>query len=269
LENTADTSRRNSKNMNPLSPELLSSYWSANEVATNIIVFMNLVGSLLLGFIVGYERSYHGRAAGMRTYGLVCVASCAVTVICGYPASWFGGAALLHNASAAIPMPDPTRVVQGIVTGVGFLGAGVIMKEGLNISGLTTAASIWAASVIGILVGIGFYAAAILLTLLSAGCMLYVSKLEQWLPSRHAIAITLRFQPDFMPQELAIKEAMLERGYEVAVGSFSINHQQRCQEWRFVAVALGRKTGQPLSQMSGDLTSLAGIDSFCVSHARN
>jgi len=255
--------------MNPLSPELLSSYWSANEVATNIIVFMNLVGSLLLGFIVGYERSYHGRAAGMRTYGLVCVASCAVTVICGYPASWFGGAALLHNASAAIPMPDPTRVIQGIVTGVGFLGAGVIMKEGLNISGLTTAASIWAASVIGILVGIGFYAAAILLTLLSAGCMLYVSKLENWLPSRHAIAISLRFTPAFMPDEQAVRTAMLGHGYEVAGGSFSINYQDNSQEWRFVAVALGRGRGEPLSSMSGKLVDLPGIASFSVAHARN
>jgi len=255
--------------MNPLSPELLSSYWSANEVATNIIVFMNLVGSLLLGFVVGYERSYHGRAAGMRTYGLVCVASCAVTVISGYPASWFGGAALLQNASTAVPMPDPTRVIQGIVTGVGFLGAGVIMKEGLNISGLTTAASIWAASVIGILVGIGFYAAAILLTLLSAGCMLYVSKLENWLPSRHAISITLHFLPDFLPDEKTIATAMLERGYEVASGSFSISYKSNSQEWRFVAVALGRGLGEPLSRMSGNLTRIPGLDSFSVAHARN
>jgi putative Mg2+ transporter-C (MgtC) family protein len=255
--------------MNPLSPELLSSYWSANEVAINIIVFMNLVGALLLGFIVGYERSYHGRAAGMRTYGLVCVASCAVTVISGYPASWFGGAALLHNAATVVPMPDPTRVIQGIVTGVGFLGAGVIMKEGLNISGLTTAASIWAASVIGILVGVGFYAAAILLTLLSAGCMVYVSKLENLLPSRHAISITLHFLPDFQPEETSIGESMLERGYEVANGSFSITYKGNCQEWRFVAVALGRGRGEPLSQLSGNLLRLPGLDSFSIAHARN
>ncbi|MGE5470400.1 MAG: MgtC/SapB family protein [Bacteroidota bacterium] len=255
--------------MNALSPEMLAGYWSAHEVATNIVVFMNLVGALLLGFVVGYERSYHGRAAGMRTYGLVCVASCAVTVISGYPASWFGGAALLQQASTAVPMPDPTRVIQGIVTGVGFLGAGVIMKEGLNISGLTTAASIWAASVIGILVGIGFYAAAILLTLLSAGCMLYVSKLENLLPSRHAISVTLHFVADFEPDETSISAAMLERGYEVARGSFSINYKGNSQEWRFVAVELGRGRGEALSRMSGKLIRLAGLDSFSIAHARN
>ncbi|NTV69939.1 MAG: MgtC/SapB family protein [Azonexaceae bacterium] len=254
--------------MHALSPEALSSYWSANEIATNIVVFMNLVGALLLGFILGYERSYHGRAAGMRTYGLVCVASCAVTVICGYPNSWFGGSALAQQAGT-LPITDPTRVIQGIVTGVGFLGAGVIMKEGLNISGLTTAASIWAASVIGILVGIGFYGAAILLTLLSAGCMLYVSRLEAWLPSRHAISVKLCFAPEFMPQEALVRKALLDMGYEVAGGSFSVGYQGRAQEWRFVAVALGQGIGKPLAEMPASLIGLDGVDSFNVAHARN
>lgn len=255
--------------MNPLSPEALASYWSAEGVATNIIVFMNLFGALLLGFIVGYERSYHGRAAGMRTYGLVCVASCAVTVIAGYPAAWYGGAALLNTTGVAVPMPDPTRVIQGIVTGVGFLGAGVIMKEGLNISGLTTAASIWTASVIGILVGIGFYFSAILLTLLSAACMMYGSKLEGMLPSRHAISVTLHFEPNFEPEENAVNRALLELGYEVAGGSFSISHKNHAQEWHFVAVALGRRLGRPLSTIPGDMKRIPGIDSFSVAHARN
>jgi putative Mg2+ transporter-C (MgtC) family protein len=73
----------------------------------------------------------------MRTYGLVCMASCALTIIAGYPAS---GTAAMAPQSALV---DPTRVIQGVVTGIGFLGAGVIMREGFNISGLTTAASIW------------------------------------------------------------------------------------------------------------------------------
>ena len=144
---------------------------------------MNLLGAMLLGLLVGYERSYHGRAAGMRTYGLVCMASAALTVIAGYPGYWYGGHVDLVVAT------DPTRIIQGIVTGVGFLGAGVIMKEGFTISGLTTAASIWASSAIGILVGVGFYAAAILLALLSAASMMWISRLESWLPSRQAIAI--------------------------------------------------------------------------------
>jgi hypothetical protein len=60
-----------------------NSYWSAPEVTVNVVVFMNIVGALLLGLVVGYERTYHGRAAGMRTYGLVCMASAALTVLAG------------------------------------------------------------------------------------------------------------------------------------------------------------------------------------------
>mgnify|MGYP006196105061 CR=1 FL=1 len=165
---------------------LFDTYWSASLIEVNLLVFANLVGALLLGLLVGYERSYHGRAAGMRTYGIVCMASAALTVFAGYPGFWWGGAAGVGQ----VPV-DPTRVVQGIVTGVGFLGAGVIMKEGMNISGLTTAASIWASSAIGVLVGVGFYAAAILLSLLSASLMMWGSRLEMRLPSRRALGVNL------------------------------------------------------------------------------
>src|SRR5690242_21655724 len=103
--------------------ELLAAYWSHTELATNGLILLNVLGALLLGLLVGYERSYHGRAAGMRTYGLVCMASCALTVVVGFPGYWFGGAMNV----APDTLVDPTRVIQGIVTGVGFLGAGVIM----------------------------------------------------------------------------------------------------------------------------------------------
>jgi putative Mg2+ transporter-C (MgtC) family protein len=74
-----------------LSFETLLAFWSGPIVTVNFIVFLNLAGALLLGLLVGYERSYHGRAAGMRTYGLVCMSSAALTVISGYSWAWFGG----------------------------------------------------------------------------------------------------------------------------------------------------------------------------------
>ena len=94
--------------MTELSFESLATYWSAQTLATNIVVFLNLLGALLLGLLVGYERSYHGRAAGMRTYGLVCMASAALTVIAGFPAYWYGGHAGL------VATADPTRIIQGM-----------------------------------------------------------------------------------------------------------------------------------------------------------
>ena len=253
--------------MKDLLLNLMTGYWSAQEVSVNLIVFANLFGALILGLIVGYERSYHGRAAGMRTYGLVCMASCAMTVIVGYPGSWYGGS-LQGSLFAHLP-PDPTRVIQGIVTGVGFLGAGVIMKEGLNISGLTTAASIWSSSAIGILVGIGLYSAAILLTFLSAGLMMWAAILEKALPSRPAVAIRLTFRAGFLPSKSVLQKFALERGYEFATSTLQIQCADDREESRFIAILLNKKVAVPLSDLSQELRQFEGVDSFSLSHARN
>lgn len=249
--------------MNLISHEALAVYWSASEVATNLTIFMNLLGAMALGCIVGCERSYHGRAAGMRTYGLVCMASAAVTVIAGYPHFWYGG------LSTTLVGPDPTRVIQGVVTGVGFLGAGVIMREGFNISGLTTAASIWASSAIGIMVGVGFYAAAILLTLLSASSMLLISRLEHWLPSRPAIAVVMQFKKDYLPSLATLRRAAHKRGYDIADSSLAINFKDGKPEWHFVAIAHGRNKGAPMAELAQELTDFEGVENYFLSHARN
>jgi putative Mg2+ transporter-C (MgtC) family protein len=243
--------------------DFLRAYWSSGELATNGVVLLNLLGALALGLLVGYERSYHGRAAGMRTYGLVCMASAALTVICGYPAQWFGG----HMTE--LVGTDPTRVIQGIVTGIGFLGAGVIMREGFNISGLTTAASIWASSVIGVMVGVGFYLSAMGLAFLSAMAMIFLSKQEAWLPSRHAIAFSMRFKVGYEPREDALRKMAMERGYEIAGGSLTIGLAEGKQEWKFVALALSKRSGAPLSQLAAEMCHFEGIESFHVTHARN
>jgi putative Mg2+ transporter-C (MgtC) family protein len=244
--------------------ESLSSYWSLSEVETNVIVFMNLLGAMLLGLLVGYERSYHGRAAGMRTYGLVCMASAALVVIVGYPNFWYGG-----HVTAATATADPTRVIQGIVTGVGFLGAGVIMKDGFSISGLTTAASIWAASAIGVLIGVGFYAAGIMLAVMSAVSMMWVSRLETWLPSHPAVAIVMRFRKGYQPRQDVLARVARERGYDLAAGSISIAYQDGQPEWRFVAVASDKDAAAPLSSLADELARFDGVESFTLSHARN
>jgi putative Mg2+ transporter-C (MgtC) family protein len=244
--------------------EMLSHYWTSAELATNGLIILNLLGALLLGLLVGYERSYHGRAAGMRTYGIVCMASAALTIIGGFPEFWYGG----HGGALSVGA-DPTRIIQGVVTGIGFLGAGVIMREGFNISGLTTAASIWASSVIGILVGVGFYLAAMGLAFMAAMIMIYLHKIEAFLPSRHALAITLRFRQGFAPLESDLRRVALERGYEIAGGTLAIGGTDGRQEWRFVMLALSRKSGTPLSLLASELAAFDGLDSFQLSHARN
>ena len=119
-------------------------------------IVLRLVLALALGGALGMERSYHGRPAGFRTHALVGLASGSLMLVSAFEGVWF------HLPEAARATIDPTRMAQGIMTGIGFLGAGVIMRHGPTVRGLTTAASIWITAAIGILVGIGFYVAAAL-----------------------------------------------------------------------------------------------------------
>lgn len=103
--------------------------------------FLRLACALFCGMVIGAERQWRQRTAGLRTYTLVAVGS----------ALFVSLATLIHIES------DPTRIAGQIVTGVGFLGAGVIMRSGLTVRGLNTAGTIWCSSAVGTLAGSGFY----------------------------------------------------------------------------------------------------------------
>lgn len=199
--------------------QALLSYWSAGELAANGIILLHLCGALLVGLSIGYERSYHGRAAGMRTYALVCMSATALTVLNGYPALWYGGQG--QNAAFA----DPTRVIQGIMTGIGFLGAGVIMKDGFSIRGLSTAASIWMTASIGVLIGVGFYSAAVLAAVLTVGILSGFRWLERILPHQQQSHLTLSYPRNSVPNETLINALVQEYGFKVADWSYQLNQE--------------------------------------------
>ena len=123
-------------------------------IANTDIIIRLLLGALL-GGIIGFERQTHGRPAGFRTHLLVSVASTLLMIISEY----------YYHLSIQDPSYiriDPARLAAGAITGVGFLGAGVIVKTGVNIQGLTTAACLWIVSAIGLSIGSGLYVAGIL-----------------------------------------------------------------------------------------------------------
>jgi len=156
-----------------------------NEV---IIVATPLLLALLMGSVIGLERAWHGRPAGLRTHTLVCISSALLMLLTVN--QW--------NLMADVPLEairiDPTRMAQGIMTGIGFLGAGVIMKEGLTIRGLTTAASIWMTASIGIMVGMGFNTAGSMATVLTLIVLSLFSRIEGMLPSRRFGRLILRYK---------------------------------------------------------------------------
>ncbi|HDN86073.1 MAG: hypothetical protein DRP68_05580 [Candidatus Omnitrophota bacterium] len=120
----------------------------------NSQIVWRLILAFFLGSIIGLEREKKGRSAGFRTHILVCTSSCLIMLVSLYMYELFRDKISL----------DPARIAAGVVTGVGFLGAGAIIRSSKAVRGLTTAASVWVSAAIGLAVGCGFYVGAILTT---------------------------------------------------------------------------------------------------------
>lgn len=115
-------------------------------------ICLRLLCAMAVGLVIGTEREYTNRPAGMRTHILVALGACAVMIT---------GQLIFVQYKAAGGSPDPSRLSAQVVTGVGFLGAGTILREGSNVKGLTTAASLWAVACLGIAAGGGYYSIAL------------------------------------------------------------------------------------------------------------
>lgn len=152
------------------------------------LILTRLLIAAVAGGIIGLERSYHGRPAGLRTHTLVCVSSSLLMLLTVF--QW----SLLSEVPIDTIRVDPTRMAQGIMTGIGFLGAGVIMKENLTIRGLTTAASVWITAAIGIIIGMGFFAAAGSATLITLLVLSSLGWVERKLRSRRYATLKVRYK---------------------------------------------------------------------------
>lgn len=143
----------------------MGSLWDSAQVASITIVLFKLILGAFLGAAIGWEREVHGRPAGLRTHMLVVIG---VVLICE----------VSHNFA---PNADPTRIAAQIVTGIGFLGAGTIMRMGTEVKGLTSAASVWAASGIGMSISVGgmFIAVAVGATALVLITLTWVDAFER------------------------------------------------------------------------------------------
>lgn len=147
-----------------------------------------VVGSVVAGALIGLERQYRGAPAGFRTHILVSLASGLLMLAAVHQVRW------LSDTPSEIIRIDPVRMAHGILTGIGFLGAGVIFREGMTIRGLTTAASLWITSAIGTLYGIGFYGLAVGGTVATLLVLAAVTVTETLLPQRSYVDITIRYR---------------------------------------------------------------------------
>jgi putative Mg2+ transporter-C (MgtC) family protein len=192
------------------------------------VITAHLLAALVAGGMIGLERSFHGRPAGFRTHALVCVASSVLMLVTLYQWQWLPGVPLETVRT------DPTRMAQGIMTGIGFLGAGVIYKEGVSIHGLTTAASMWITAAIGILVGVGFYFPAMLATALVLGILSAFRWIEARMPSEAYAYHYIRFDRNNAMPEEEVRALLAQHGFTVANMSYRITRDGPCFEYRMV-----------------------------------
>jgi putative Mg2+ transporter-C (MgtC) family protein len=146
-----------------------------DDVVLQVDLVTRLLAAAVLGAAVGVEREIHGHAAGMRTNLLVALGAAAFTVI-----SIYG-----FESSNGTPV-DPSRVAAQLVTGIGFLGAGAILKDGASIRGLTTAAGLWTVAAIGMAAGTGSYIIAFGVTVIAIVSLWPLNALADWLRDRGA-----------------------------------------------------------------------------------
>src|SRR5574341_1288984 len=176
---------------------------------------LHLGAALVAGGVIGAERTYHGRAAGFRTHALVCAASSMLMMLPHYQDQWI-------HVAGGLDRLDPTRMAQGIMTGIGFLGAGVIIHDGLTVRGLTTAASIWATAAIGILAGVGLWVPGAIAMALAVGILSVFRKVEEMLPTQRFARFHIRFAREAAIPEADLRAFIEPLGIDVASPSYAI-----------------------------------------------
>lgn len=212
------------------------------------LVTTRIVLALLAGGFVGLERALHGREAGFRTHILVCVASSLLMVLVFY--QWdLVPEKYLHTVRA-----DPSRMAQGIMTGIGFLGAGVIIKEGLTVRGLTTAASIWITSSIGIVIGLGFYYPAFLATLLTVIAL----SAFRWIEGKLPVQVYANFSVRFMRNkpylsEKSLRQLITDQGIKAYDASYKLEDKGTVIEYEMTIRSTDRTKFRKLAQSLTDM----------------
>lgn len=207
-------------------------------------ILAHLGSAWLAGSLIGLERSFRGRPAGFRTHALVSLASALLMLITAYPQDWLP----TDMRSAGVnTILDPQRMAQGIMTGIGFLGAGVIFKEGLTVRGLTTAASIWITAALGILYGVGYFLPAILGTIAVLGTLQVFRWIESWMPTQAYAHFILRFPRARVMAEDKVRKLMSDHGFSVANINYRMEDGGKTFEYRMTIQTIEKNAMERLA----------------------
>lgn len=209
-------------------------------------VLFRLILAAVLSGIIGFEREFHGRAAGFRTHILLCVGSTLVMLTSMHIFDVYAGRAAC----------DPARIAAGVLTGIGFLGAGTIIRFKASVRGLTTAASLWVVAGIGLAVGSGLYFASMVTTFLTIITLMLFSRLEHTMIRKDWYKTIVIEMKDGMDRLKSIRGIFEEYGIEFT--DFGV---RRSKDNVNVALRLGLKlhTSKHNEQLLEDIGRLDGV----------
>lgn len=212
-------------------------------------ILMRLVIALLCGAAIGADRTMRGRIAGLRTTMLMCLAACGAMIEANLTLAVSG------KTASSFAMMDSLRFPLGILSGIGFIGAGAIVRRGNMVTGVTTAATLWLITVVGLLLGAGYLLVGVVTTGLAYGVLTLLKSVEPRLKREHRSHLVLRIEDD-APSIDEIRKMILAAGYKIT--SLSIT----CDGWRRLELHLewySRREQDHLPAAIQELSNINGL----------
>jgi len=221
---------------------------------SSFTIIIKLLLAALGGALIGMEREKHGRPAGLRTHLLVALASCLMMIISESFYLKYG-----QVSGTSILRIDPSRIAAQIVAGIGFIGAGVILKDGLSVRGLTTAACLWLAAAIGMGFGMGVYLPTILSTLIAIISLIFLKRLEPFINKDRYL--TFRVEVDEGMDIYSQLEKIFEL-YNMKITDVSCSLLPRSGEshYKFVLTQHHQRMGRELSKTVAEIKGVKKIE---------
>jgi putative Mg2+ transporter-C (MgtC) family protein len=214
-------------------------------------VLLKILLAAMSGALIGLEREKHGRPAGLRTHLLVAAGACLMVIVSeGFYLKYHH----LNGVESSLRV-DPARVAAQIVSGIGFLGAGVIIKEGLSVRGLTTAASLWLVAGLGMAFGVGLLGPGLIATAVALFCLITLKRLEPLLKKDRYVHLKViaRLEPDIYPE---LTEIFTLRKLRITDLSSTLDLENGTVTYQFNVVQHRKVIGRELTTL---IAALPGV----------
>lgn len=229
------------------------------DLRETLIILFRIVLAVVLAFIPGIERELTGKFAGLRTHILVCLGACVFTLLSVYGFEMQSDVGEYNGSIRPFIQNDPARIAAQVITGIGFIGAGTVMRHGSNVFGITTAATLWMCAAIGMSCGCGEYVTAIIASLATLVVLISIRRLEKKVLSKRKISYK-----DYEISIVASIEAcdgiemVLENSFKkiFKLNKKLINHS----ELRYNAVVTTKKTLKEINDYFKNLNCIESIE---------